>query len=570
MAPKYDAYRMRLAEPGREAETFADTLKRMTFSVSQVRRPTMRSSGEVVVTALRTGWQVGRPLFNGALFRIHVDGSNFHIHNGARSEVPIFSDDRELPDGLEIRIGRDADSWWGGMLMLSDHQFGATIEWNNPLDNLDHPYDLGKPLHSEHRFVPGWIALDPSTTCRGVSPGGVYRDPYPLPDGSIMVSHAAGPVDLSDPNAAPNFDIIRLVPDPAFQTPDGFAAGNFRREVVVAGSQSEIWARPVLVRQKEPVAKKLKLQKDLFGAPSTVRGFTGYPTGTPAVLKLFDLVLIESLFEQIAPSGERHLHSEVCSTCGKETPEIDQVRYARVIGARPQREGDTGPPRRVILAEVPLEADGSFYVELPSGVSFDTQSLNADRMALRYLNRWIYCQPGEKHTLSVPRELYAQTCSGCHGAMSGSGVDTLRRPDVITSASRTLAVWDAERHGKRLPANYSGQSAPVITAIDFERDLSPILEAKCAGCHSGAEAASGVDLAGPGAFDALSPFVERRETLAIKSYLIEKLSGRELHAVRELQGDTPHPSEQPLTSDELLTFIRWIDLGAMRAEGDQP
>ena len=115
---------MRIAPAGQERNNFDNTLKQMSFAASQMRRPTMRSTGEIVFTALRTGWQDGRPLFNGTLFRTHVDGSNVHIHNGSRSGVPIFADDREMPNGLEIRIGRSADSWWGGMLMLSDHQFG--------------------------------------------------------------------------------------------------------------------------------------------------------------------------------------------------------------------------------------------------------------------------------------------------------------------------------------------------------------------------------------------------------------------------------------------------------------
>ena len=182
MAPKYDAYPMRIAPVGQEHDTFENTLKQMSFAASQMRRPTMRSTGEIVFTALRTGWQDDRPLFNGTLFRTHVDGSNVHIHNGSRSGVPIFSDDRELPNGLEIRIGRSAESWWGGILMLSDHQFGPSIEPDNPSDNLDHPYRSGRPDSSQHRFVPAWISLDPDATFRGVSPGGVYRDPYPMPD----------------------------------------------------------------------------------------------------------------------------------------------------------------------------------------------------------------------------------------------------------------------------------------------------------------------------------------------------------------------------------------------------
>ena len=567
MAPKYDAYRMRIAFAGEERDTFENTLKPMSFAVSQTRRPTMRSTGEIVFTALRTGWQDGRPLFNGTLFRTHVDGSNVHIHNGSRSSVPIFADDREMPNGLEIRIGRSPDSWWGGMLMLSDHQFGPSIEPDNPSDNLDHPYRSGRPDSSQHRFVPAWISLDPDVTFQGVSPGGVYRDPYPLPDGSILVAYAEGPVDLADRNAAPDFDIIRLIPDPSFQSADGYRPGNFKRQLEVGGSQSELWPRPVVVRLKEPVMKRLKLQEDLFGPPTRIRGFAGYQRGTSAVLKVFDLPLLESFFEQIAPAGQHHLAVGTCPSCAELTPQIDQVSAVRIIGASPQHKGETGPPVRSIIAEVPLEEDGSFYVELPSETSFDMQSLNAEGMALRLPHRWLYCHPGEKHTLSIPRTLFAQTCSGCHGGFTGSPTDTLRRPDVITSASRTLAQWDPEHHRQRLPANYSAGDGPRITTIDFERDVRPILESKCIGCHSEQNLAADLNLSGNGAFETLRRFVEHRETLAIKSYLIEKLYGRELHAARELSGETPHPVESPLSKKELQTFVRWIDLGASRQGG---
>ncbi len=564
MAPKYDAYRMRLAPAGKERETFDGTLSQMSFSVSQIRRPSMRSTGEIVFTALRMGWQDGRPLFNGTLFRTHVDGSNVHIHNGSRSSVPIFADNRELPNGLEIRIGRSADSWWGGMLMLSDHQFGPSIEADNPSDNLDHPYREARPVSSQHRFVPAWISLDPDSNFQGISQGGVYRDPYPLPDGSILVAYAKGPIDLADREAAPDFNIIRLAPDPSFQSPDGYRPGKFERQLVVGEADAELWPRPVIVRLKEPVKKQLKLQKDLFGPPTRVRGFAGYPRGTPAVLKVFDLPLLESFFEQIAPAGQHHLATGLCPSCGELTPELNQVAAVRLIGASPQLRGANGPPIRSILAEIPLAEDGSFYAELPSETSFDIQSLNAEGMALRFPHRWLYCHPGEKHTLSIPRTLFAQTCSGCHGGFTGSPADTLRRPDVITSASRTLAQWNAERQCMRLPANYSGGDGPSINTVDFERDIRPILENKCVNCHSQANPAAKLNLSGDDAFEALRRFVEHRETLAIKSYLVEKLSGRELHAPRKLSGETPHPTKTPLSKEELQTFIRWIDLGASR------
>ena len=564
MAPKYDAYRMRIAAEGRERETFENTLKQMSFAASQIRRPTMRSTGEIVFTALRTGWQDGRPLFNGTLFRTHVDGSNVHIHNGSRSGVPIFADDRELPNGLEIRIGRSADSWWGGMLMLSDHQFGPSIEPDNPCDNLDHPYRSGPPDSSLHRFVPAWISLVPDVAFQGLSEGGAYRDPYPMPDGSILVAYAEGPIDLADREARPNFDIVRLSPDPSFQSTDGHGPGTFTRTLVASSSQSELWPRPVVVRLKEPVKKRLKLQEDLFGSPTRVRGFAGYPPKTPAVLKVFDLLLLESFFEQIAPVGQHHLAEETCPSCGELTPPIDQVSAVRIIGAQPQNEGDSGPPVCSIIAEIPLAKDGSFYVELPSGVSFDMQSLNSEGMALRFPHRWLYCHPGEQHTLSIPRTLYAQTCSGCHGGFTGRPVDTLRRPDVITSASRTLSQWDAENQRQLRPIKLLGGKGPRITTVDFERDVRPILQGKCVSCHSPRQRAADLDLTGDLAFETLRQFVEHRESLAIKSYLIEKLRGQELHAPRDITGESPHPADDPLSKEEMQTFIRWIDLGASR------
>ena len=67
-------------------------------------------------------------------------------------------------------------------------------------------------------------------------------------------------------------------------------------------------------------------------------------------------------------------------------------------------------------------------------------------------------------------------------------------------------------------------------------------------------------------------YVSERSGLAIESYLIEKLYGRELRAPRELSGDVPHPSPElfrawglepaPLTEAQRHLFALWIDLGA--------
>lgn len=554
MAPKYDAYRMHLAEKGNERKVFRENLTRMSYSVSQIRRPTMRSDGEIMFTALRTGYQEGREFFNGALFRTHVDGSNLHTHNGNRSGIPILEDDREMPNGLEVRIGRDADSYWGGMLILSDHQFGPSIENYNPTDNLDHPYQKGMPENSKVKFVPGWVSLDTLVGYGGVSLGGAYLNPYPLPDGSILVSYAKGPIDLHDPNADPDFNIIKISPDPAFQSVDGFNFGSAKREVVISGEGSQLWPRPVTPRLKEGVHKKLKNDPELFGIPEMINGFTQYPENVAASLQVSDLILLEVFFEQATPVGNKNIASS-------------EVKYARVIGAQPQYKGDSGPVKRFIIAEVPVEEDGSFYVQVPSKVSFDIQSLNSDKMAIRSPNRWLYCQPGEKHSLSTPRNLFAQACGGCHGGLTGSKEDVLRRPDAITGASRTMSSWDKEHQKVLLPSNYSGNKKLATQFITYDMHIEPIIQKKCISCHSGGNNRTNIDLSEGKGFVALSRFVEYKEALAIKSDLIEILTGKEFLAPHQNQNDLPHPAGNPLNEEEILAIIRWIDLGAIQQKG---
>ncbi|MDP6929278.1 MAG: hypothetical protein QF412_06210, partial [Planctomycetota bacterium] len=362
------------------------------------------------------------------------------------------------------------------------------------------------------------------------------------------------------------FNIVQLRPAPAFQSPDGFKAGAQKRELVVAGHDAELWPRPVAARLKEPVKKKLKLEADLFGEPERVRTFTGYRQETPAVVQVYDMMLLDAFFEQSTPAGVRHLGSPVCPSCKDITPDLAQLRSVRVIATEPQGEDDRGEPRRVMIGEALLETDGSFAMQVPSGMSFDLQSLNGLGMALRSPNRWLYCHPGEKHGLSIPRPLYAQTCSGCHGGLTGKSEDTLRRPDAISSASRTQAVWDLRNHHKRRPANYGKSNEAMVKVVSYEQDVLPIVRAKCLDCHAGPRAEAELDLTGPDGYDALIRHVNLREKLAIRSYLIEKLHGRELEAPRTLTGDVPHPSSSSgqLTREELLAFVRWIDLGARK------
>ncbi|MCW8956258.1 MAG: hypothetical protein OQL09_05195, partial [Gammaproteobacteria bacterium] len=122
-APAYDIWRF---IPGE----FEQSNARMTWGNSHERRPTVRSSGEVMATSVRNlGYQDDKPVFNGAIFRMQAGGFDFHPHGGERSQYALHTDAREMPEGLEIKTLQDPRNvWGGGQLALVDHGYGASTE----------------------------------------------------------------------------------------------------------------------------------------------------------------------------------------------------------------------------------------------------------------------------------------------------------------------------------------------------------------------------------------------------------------------------------------------------------
>lgn len=146
----------------------------------------------------------------------------------------------------------------------------------------------------------------------------------------------------------------------------------------------------------------------------------------------------------------------------------------------------------------------------------------------------------------------------------------------------------SRRGGEPLKLGLDEKARPTV---DFRRDVQPLLDRHCVACHSGPEAAAGLSLTGEetayysNSYESLmhledpesgwygrKKYVSERDGLAVESYLIEKVYGRELEAPRPLSGDAPHPSPgllaargieaAPLDDADRLLLVRWIDLGA--------
>ncbi len=200
------------------------------------------------------------------------------------------------------------------------------------------------------------------------------------------------------------------------------------------------------------------------------------------------------------------------------------ARRIRVIEGLP-RTAAAGSPRGMIqkrlLGDLEIDDDGSFHLLAPPNTPIQLQLLDRDGMALR-TSAWIWAKNKEN-----------RGCIGCHE-------DGERTPDNVFAKALGHDAADLMLPPERR------------RTVDFQRDIQPILTAKCANraCHSGG----------------MGKYVDPGR--ARTSRLVWAISGR--NTARPWDKMAPAPAIQrmppagsaPLTEDERRAIIEWIDLGA--------
>ncbi len=122
-----------------------------------------------------------------------------------------------------------------------------------------------------------------------------------------------------------------------------------------------------------------------------------------------------------------------------------------------------------ILGTVPVEEDGSAYMEVPALQSLFFVALDENDLSVKRMQSFVTVQPGE-----------TTACVGCHE-------QRLRAPHVRPSI--TLA---ATRRAPSRPVPFEG----IPDVLDFPRDIQPILDRHCAECHNAERRDGGIDLSG--------------------------------------------------------------------------
>jgi mono/diheme cytochrome c family protein len=151
-----------------------------------------------------------------------------------------------------------------------------------------------------------------------------------------------------------------------------------------------------------------------------------------------------------------------------------EAKFLRIVEDLPRKGVHTGGvvvtaatniyTAKRVLGTVPIRPDGSADFVVPANRNIYFEALDADQREIQRMRSVITLKPGER-----------RTCIGCH------------EPRTSTPRNaRSLTGFGAP--DKITPPEWGDR------AFSFPRDVQPILNAKCVGCHTHDRAANGVIL----------------------------------------------------------------------------
>ena len=229
-----------------------------------------------------------------------------------------------------------------------------------------------------------------------------------------------------------------------------------------------------------------------------------------------------------------------------------EIKKLLVLEVLPKPVGFGGVPHAMtwwgtlnferILGTVPVEPDGSAYLEVPAMRPVFFVALDQNDLSVKRMQSFVSVMPGE--TLG---------CAGCHENRTGAP----RSP----SGANLMAV-------KREPSVIE-PIAGVPELLDFPRDVQPILDRHCLKCHNHRRRDAGVNLSG----DHGPIYSHGYWTLFVRGQVIDGqngLGGRPPRTIgssaSELMKmiDGSH-HDAKLSPREVRTVRLWIETGATYA-----
>lgn len=117
---------------------------------------------------------------------------------------------------------------------------------------------------------------------------------------------------------------------------------------------------------------------------------------------------------------------------------------------------------KAIIGEVPIGADGSVAVRVPSMKSLYYQILDKRGQVIQTMRTWDTLQPGE-----------VKSCGGCHSYSAN---------EAPTTPPQGTPSWS-----KKIPATLTPFAPTGWNGFSFTKHLQPILNNSCVSCHNGTD-----------------------------------------------------------------------------------
>ena len=481
---------------------------------------------------------------------------------------------------------------------------------------------------------------------------GRFTHPSGAPNGDLLVVWSPGPTNnLDRPTPTPYYDAGLYI------VPGGNVMSSPHDLVPIKNdpAYNEAWPRAVATYQQiHGVAEP----HDFPWLPNDGTTRAELPAGTP-----FGLVGTSSLYKRESFPGSvppwsdfydgldafntsENGQSSNWGTQGSDAGKYsnDDIWAIRIVGMEPHSHRSYGPhagraftshaeERLRVLGEIPVRKfdgqdqpvldiegnpDTSFLAKVVADSPFTFQMLDRNGMVLAMAQTWHQVRPGEMRA----------NCGGCH-AHSQMPLAF----ETTAAAQPSYDIYDLSKVTPLLTQDANGDPSLRVEnatqiSVEFMRDIRPLLQSRCVGCHQGANPPGNLDLSDtsvgsnglPNDYRRLAadqdaqfgypPVISNgtwRQTNASRyirmfqsrrSLLVWKLFGRRLdgwsnadHPTETVPGDPntlpagtdpntadldytgtamPPPGSpvEPLTADERLLFVRWIDLGAPIDTGD--
>lgn len=392
--------------------------------------------------------------------------------------------------------------------------------------------------------------IDPDDSSKRL---GKYTHPAAAPNGDLLATYTPGPAnDLTRPVNQPTYQgmIVKLI---------GGKADKPSAHEVIASDPAYNYQFPKPVLSWQDIYGQPPVEIPWLPNDGSVHALL--PEGTP-----YGLIGTSSFYKRDTENFSIDGGPKGWITQGSDSGVYtnEDIHAVRIVVTEPQtnlryphKDGAvhagfdnknwTNPinERLRILAEIPLRKEGvtdpdgnpdtSFLARIPADVPFTFQTIDAKGRVLNMAQTWHQLRPGEKRV----------NCGGCH-AHSQQGTEF----EATAAAKPDYAILTFDKTRDR----------------EFDRDVWPILEAKCKSCHTEGHP-TGLDMST--AEKAYTNLLPRLKAMRPRESLLSwKIAGKKLDgSTGNIEGGQMPLGGEPLSDAEILVIDEWIGLGAARGSG---